>query len=107
MTNERCAWVMKLRPGCEALYKRRHDEIWPEMIDLMNRQGTRNFSIYRHGSLLFAYQERDSGIPQNDVIDPVVWRWWEMMAPLMETNPDFSPVTEPLEEMFHFEGGEP
>jgi L-rhamnose mutarotase len=97
----RLAWVMKLKPGNEAIYKQKHDEIWPEMLELMKKNGTKNYSIYRHGLLLFAYQERDTPAPANQPIDPIVWRWWEMMAPYMETNPDFSPVTEPVEEMFH------
>ena len=97
----RAAWVMKLKPGNEAIYKQKHDEIWPEMLALMQRNGTRNFSIYRYGLLLFAYQERDDGTPANAPIDPIVWKWWEMMAPYMETNADFSPWQESLPEMFH------
>ncbi len=97
----RVAWVMTLKPGNEAIYKQKHDEIWPEMLALMKRDGVRNFSIYRHGLTLFAYQERDTPADPNGTIDPIVWKWWEMMAPYMETNPDFSPVQEPVEEMFH------
>ena len=97
----RHAWVMKLKPGNEAIYKRKHDEIWPEMLDLMARNGTHNFSIYRYGLLLFAYQELDQPPVPGAPIDPIVWKWWEMMAPHMETNADFSPWQEPLDEMFH------
>ena len=102
---EKRAWVMKLKTGNEKLYKERHDNIWPEMLDLMNKQGTQNFSIYRYGCLLFVYQERDTLIPEPDTIDPIIWKWWKMMAPLMETNSDYSPVTESLEEMFCFVKG--
>ena len=97
----RVAWVMQLKPGCEDIYKQKHDEIWPEMLDLMQRNGTRNFSIYRYGLLLFAYQERATPPVPGEPIAPIVWKWWEMMAPYMETNPDFSPWQEPLEEVFH------
>ena len=97
----RVAWVMKLKPGNEAAYKARHDAIWPETLALMRRDGVRNFSIYRYGLLLFAYLERDLAPPDGAPTDPVVWRWWESMAPLMETNSDFSPVQEPVEEVFH------
>ena len=55
----RYASVMKLKPGHEAEYKRKHDEIWPEMLELMKAQGIANYSIYRHGLPLFAYLERD------------------------------------------------
>lgn len=99
----RQAWVMKLKPGMEAEYKRRHDEIWPELADLIRSQGIRTYSIYRHGLLLFAYLERETAPDPDAPIEPIIWRWWESMAPIMETNPDFSPVQEPVEEMFHIE----
>ena len=97
----RQAWVMRLKPGNEAIYKEKHDRIWPELVALMRQDGIRNYSIYRHGLLLFAYLEREAPAVEGAPVDPLIWRWWEMMAPLMETNPDFSPVMEPVEEMFH------
>jgi L-rhamnose mutarotase len=97
----RVAWVMKLKPGNEAIYRKKHDEIWPELLELMKRDGIRNYSIYRHGLTLFAYLERDEPASASKSVDPIVWRWWEMMAPYMATNADFSPVQEPVEEMFH------
>jgi L-rhamnose mutarotase len=100
----RHAFVMKLKPGNEAIYKKKHDEIWPEMLEMMRRDGVRNYSIYRHGLLLFGYLERDKPAPAGKPTDPLIWKWWEMMAPYMETNPDFSPVQEPVEEMFYFRG---
>ena len=97
----RHAFVMQLKPGNEAEYKRRHDEVWPELLELMARDGVHNYSIYRDGLTLFAYLERDTDPPAGPPTEAVVWRWWESMAPLMETNDDFSPVTRPLEEVFH------
>ena len=44
----RQSWVMKLKPGCEDEYKKRHDGLWPEMAEALRRSGLRNFSIYRH-----------------------------------------------------------
>jgi len=99
----RHAWVMRLKPGNAAIYKQKHAEIWPEILELMKKGGTRNFSIYRYGLLLFAYQELDSPPVAGAQIDPIVWKWWEMMAPHMETNADFSPVQEPVELMFYAE----
>ncbi|MCB1092544.1 MAG: L-rhamnose mutarotase, partial [Verrucomicrobiae bacterium] len=86
----------------EALYKKRHDEIWPEILQLMDRQGVRTFSIYRYGLKLFAYQERDTAFPRPDRPEAIAWKWWAYMAPLMEVNPDTSPVSEALEEAFHY-----
>ena len=100
----RSAWVMKLKPGQEAMYKQKHDEIWPEMVDLLRQQGIRNYTIYRHGLTLFAYFERDDTAPtRSSEIDPVMLRWWKWMAPHMETRPDLSPIVEPVEEMFRLD----
>lgn len=63
-TAMRVAFVMKLKPGCEAIYKQKHDEIWPELVELLRRQGVRNYSIFRHGLTLFAYFERDAPPPE-------------------------------------------
>lgn len=97
----RVAWVMKLKPGNEAIYKQKHDEIWPEMLANMQRDGVRNFSIYRYGLLLFAYFERDTAPPEGEPHDPVTLRWWKMMEPYMEYNDDGTPWQAPVEEMFH------
>ena len=99
----RIAWMMKLKPGNEAIYKQKHDEIWPEMLEAMRRDGVRSFSIYRTGLDLFAYMERDTAPHPDERPSDLNWRWWEMMAPYMETHPDFSPVQYPLEEMFNFD----
>jgi L-rhamnose mutarotase len=101
----RQSWVMKLKPGCEAEYKKRHDELWPEMAEALRRAGLRNFAIYRYGLTLFAYVESDSPVVNNKpAAGSIQWKWWAMMAPLMEVNSDLSPVMEPLEEMFYFPG---
>jgi L-rhamnose mutarotase len=97
----RTAWVMRLKPGCEAFYKKKHDEIWPEMLELMKRQGVGNFSIYRYGLTLFAYNERREAASAGAPHDPVVLRWWKMMEPYMDYNADGTPWQEPIEEVFH------
>ena len=100
----RSAWVMKLKPGQEAEYKRKHDEIWPEMVALLKRQGIENYSIYRHGLTLFAYHERDDDAPaRTGEIDAVTRRWWAWMAPHMETHADEAPIAEPVELMFRLD----
>ena len=57
----RYAWVLEVRPGYEKEYKRRHDEIWPEMLDALRSAGIRNYSIFRHGLTLFGYFETAPG----------------------------------------------
>jgi len=53
------AWVLGVRPGYEEEYKRRHDDIWPEMVEGLRSAGISNYSIFRHGLTLFGYFETD------------------------------------------------
>jgi L-rhamnose mutarotase len=102
----RNAFVMKLKPGCEAEYQKRHDEIWPELEAELRRAGVSDYSIYldRPTLLLFAFQRLADGHTSDDLPNsPVVKRWWASMAPLMETHADSSPVTRPLDEVFHLD----
>jgi L-rhamnose mutarotase len=98
----RVAFVMKLKPGSEAIYKQKHDEIWPELVDVLHRQGIRNYNLYRYGLTLFASYECDE-LPPSGPHDPVTLRWWKMMEPYMEYNSDGTPWTEPIEEAFHMD----
>ena len=100
------AWVMKLKPGNEKIYKEKHDNIWPEMLEIMKKNGTIRFNIFRYDNLLFVYREIDDSYVEPKNIDQIVWKWWKMMSPLMETNLDYSPVTESLETMFLYSGDE-
>jgi L-rhamnose mutarotase len=95
------AWVMWLKPGNEAIYQEKHDHIWPELLSLMKQRGIRNYSIYRHGLMLFAYLEHEGPPTHHELPDPIMLRWWKMMEPYMVCNPDGSPRQEPVEEMFH------
>ena len=97
------AWVMWLKPGNEEIYKQKHDEIWPEMLEQMRSGGIRNYSIYLYGLTLFAYLERVDTVPSSTEPSPVTWRWWKMMEPYMECNSDGSPRRGEVQEMFHFD----
>ena len=57
----RVAFMMKLKPGCEAIYKEKHDQIWPELVTLIKESGVRNYSIFRRDLDLFAYLETTEG----------------------------------------------
>ena len=84
------AWVLEVRPGYEEEYKKRHDEIWPEMVDALRKAGVRNYSIFRHGLTLFGYFETDDLKGTIDALakDPVNGRWGQSMAPLMKIELD-------------------
>jgi L-rhamnose mutarotase len=100
----RVGFVMQLKPGCEAIYRQKHDEIWPEMVDVLHQHGIRNYTIFRRGLTLFAYYESDDpSQADRQREDPVVQRWWQMMRPYMEYNPDGTPWSEPIEEVFHLD----
>lgn len=103
---EEIAFTMKLKPGNEAEYKRRHDEIWPELSAALTEAGIRDYSIFldRSSGTLFGVQKRLEGHTSDQLPTlPVMQRWWAYMADLMETNPDNSPVAVRLEPVFHME----
>jgi L-rhamnose mutarotase len=97
---EEIAFTMRLKPGVEAEYKRRHDEIWPELSTALREAGILAYAIYLDPAsrTLFAVQQRT----ETHTVDqlpglPVMQRWWDYMADLMDTNPDNSPVVQPLD----------
>lgn len=100
----RVGFSMQLKPGNEAEYKKRHDEIWPDLLGLLKGAGIRNYSIYRQGLTLFGYLEIDDPsalerLPEEELMK----KWWRYMAPLMECNEDSSPQMNTLEEAFHMD----
>ncbi|MBD2755227.1 L-rhamnose mutarotase [Spirosoma validum] len=100
------AFTMKLKPGVEAEYRRRHDEIWPELSTALTEAGIRDYSIYldRSTGILFAVQKRLADHTADTLPTlSLMKKWWAYMADLMETNPDNSPVAVPLERVFHME----
>jgi len=106
MEDNRRAFVMKLKQGCEAEYERRHRNLWPEMKRLLSENGVYDYSIYlnREDGTLFAFQRsRGEGGSQDLGSFDIVRRWWDYMADLMETNADNSPVSIPLCEVFHMD----
>ncbi|MFZ0218492.1 MAG: L-rhamnose mutarotase [Candidatus Dormiibacterota bacterium] len=85
---ERFGFLLRIRPGAEAEYLRRHDEIWPEMVDALHRAGARNYSIYfdQDSERLFAYLEAEPDVEtyQRRIgDDPVNARWQEHMRDLL------------------------
>ena len=102
----RVAFRMKLKKGCAAEYKRRHDEIWPEQKQLLKNAGIFDFSIFLdpETETLFAVRKLSDDNTAADLPKhALIRRWWEYMSDLMETNPDKSPVCTRLTEVFHLE----
>jgi L-rhamnose mutarotase len=101
---DRFAFKMKLKPGFKEEYKKRHDEIWPELEKLIRETGVSDYSIFldEETNILFAVQKQSGDSSSQDLgTNPLVQKWWAYMADIMETNPDNSPVTIPLEEVFY------
>lgn len=102
----RNAFTMKLKPGFETEYKKRHDEIWPELSKLLSESGISDYSIFldKKTGTLFAFQKLKDGFDGASIPDnPIVKKWWAYMADIMETNIDNSPVEEVLIEVFHMD----
>jgi len=101
---KRYAFKMILKPGCKDEYRKRHDEIWPELAELIRSTGVCDYSIFLDESTntLFAVQKQSGEESSQDLGEnPVVKKWWAYMADIMESNPDNSPVAIPLEEVFY------
>jgi L-rhamnose mutarotase len=94
---------MKLLPGFEAEYKKRHEEIWPELATLLKEAGIHEYSIFLDKeNNLFAFMKVENEAATNNLPDyPVMKKWWNFMKDIMETNADNSPESFPLEEVFY------
>jgi len=101
---QRVAFKMKLFPGKEAEYKKRHDEIWPELSELLKKAGVSEYSIFLDDETLALFGVLKIEEPKNlDNLpaEAVMQRWWSYMSDIMESNADHSPVSLPLKEVFY------
>jgi L-rhamnose mutarotase len=101
---KRVAFKMKLHKGKEAEYKKRHDEIWPELQALLKDTGIVEYSIFLDSttnSLFGVLKIKDPSLLDKLPAHPVMQRWWKYMADIMDSNPDNSPVSVPLDEVFY------
>ncbi len=94
---------MKLKPNNENEYKKRHRNIWPELIVALKSAGIIEYRIFydKNTDMLFAFQQ----VKQRNTVDqlsslPIMKKWWDMMSDLMEYNEDKSPKVYLLEEVF-------
>lgn len=95
---------MQLKPGAVAEYRARHDAIWPELAVLLSESGVSNYSIFldEETLALFAVLDLAENNDREALPDhPVMKRWWDHMAPLMEVEPGNRPKEWPLTQVFH------
>jgi L-rhamnose mutarotase len=103
---KRNAFKMKLKPGFEKEYKKRHDEIWSDLQQQLKHAGISNYSIFldQETLTLYAVQELSENNTADDLPNTeIVKKWWQYMADIMETNPDNSPIASSLLEVFHID----
>jgi L-rhamnose mutarotase len=103
---QRVAFKMQLKPGCAGQYQRRHDELWPEIKQILRDTGVSEYSIFLDAetNTLFAFQKvSGEGGSQDLTENETIRRWWDHMADIMETHQDNSPVSVPLKEVFYLE----
>ncbi len=101
---ERVAFKMKLFAGFEAEYLKRHNEIWPELVTLLKQTGISEYSIFldKETLSLFGVFKAEKATALEDLPNhAVMQKWWLYMRDIMETNPDNSPVSVPLTEIFY------
>lgn len=106
MRTIRKAFCMQVYPECHAEYEKRHNELWPEMAAELKAHGLKSYSIFldKKTSQLFGYVEITDEKLWGEMADTAINRkWWDFMKDVMETNPDNSPVSYDLPEVFHLD----
>jgi len=103
---ERVAFKMYLNEGQKEEYKKRHNELWPELHQLLKDAGVSEYSIFldEETNILFAFQKLSgTGSSQDLGETEIVQKWWAFMSDIMKSNPDNSPVSITLDEVFYME----
>lgn len=91
---EKYAWAAKIKPGKKDEYILRHNNIWPELVEVLKEAGISNYSIWIDGDNLFGYYECEKGVEyaaKTQAESPIVDKWNEYMKDVMEMVMD--PVT--------------
>jgi len=101
---EKYAFKMQLTPGYRDEYKKRHNEIWPELVTLLKDAGVSDYSIHldEETGILFGVLWRTDNHTMDRLPEhAVMQKWWAHMADIMKTKPDNEPVAVPLTPVFH------
>lgn len=101
---EKYAFKMHLNPGCTEEYKKRHDAIWPDLLDLLKESGVSDYSIFldEETGTLFGVLWRTTDHSMAALPDTqIMKKWWAHMADIMKTHPNNEPVAKPLLPVFY------
>jgi L-rhamnose mutarotase len=102
----RKAFVMSVNPGSEEEYERRHKPVWEEMEQTLKTHGAHNYSIFLcpETRQLFGYVEIEDEARWAAIAQTAICKkWWAHMRDIMPSNPDNSPVSKGLREVFHMD----
>lgn len=102
----RKGFKMKLYPGMAEEYEKRHNALWPEMMEMIHEYGGHNYSIFldQETNILYGYLEiEDEARWAASADTPINRKWWDYMADIMDTHPDNSPVSTDLHMVFHLD----
>lgn len=100
------SFKMKLNDDMAKEYEKRHNELWPEMKDMIHEYGGSNYSIFLDSetNVLYGYIELEDEVIWAKSADTSICRkWWDYMADIMETNEDNSPISKDLSLVFHLD----
>lgn len=101
---EKHAFRMRLNQGAGDEYRKRHDEIWPELVTLLKDAGISDYSIHldeETGTLFGVLWRSDDHAMDTLPAHAIMQEWWAHMADVMETHPDNRPVVTDLVTVFH------
>ena len=102
----RKAFRMSVNPDQHEEYEKRHRPIWPELEEVLLTAGVQTYTIFldKESSQLFAYVEFGSEEKWDAVAETeICCKWWKHMREIMPSNPDNSPVSLELKEVFHID----
>lgn len=102
--SQRYVFRMRLNDGMADEYRRRHDAIWPELVDLLRKAGVSDYSIHldEETNHLIGVLTRNESHTMDDLPShPVMQKWWAHMGDIMETAPDNAPTAVPLTPLFY------
>ena len=102
----RKAFVMSVNAGAEEEYEKRHNPIWPELEKVLKDHGVSNYSIFLHPETrqLFGYAEIENEEQWASIgATEICRKWWKQNVEIMPSNPDHSPISAPLREVFHLD----
>ncbi len=103
---KRVAFKMKIHEGTAAEYKRRHDEIWPELNELLCASGISDYTIFldEESLELFAVQKLSAEHTTAELSqNPLVKKWCEYMSDIVLMDSSGDPICTPLQEMYHLD----